>query len=595
MDDPSHHAQSRKGDRVSIFLDDLNLEGYSLEPVAVALYSNGFKVIGRSKKLYRPRGFYSLEPEDRLLLTRIGDEYLNPCEVYCRDGQKIELSLSTPFLVNFFSPFLNGYFQHRRLLRNRFLWRLAVDKIRQFANHPDIRTVKVVKAVKTIQLESDVVIIGGGLAGLTAAYTVSQLGLRTLLIDKSLQLGGRLRYDYLDVPGISMPREQLLENIISRISLLKNLSILTKTIFAGFFEDYPIAYSQEERSLYILKAKAYIIATGQIDIPCVFRNNDLPGIFSGSTVLEMVNMYGVKPGERGLVIGFNQNSLRVAEQLKQLGINVALVDYSEPEKIQYSLSSIGECFGNVEEIEALGKTCVKNVKIVHDGRRDELKADFIVCSAFPSPDVRILNQLNSKMVFIDGVGFVPVHDEYMRLKDNIFIAGGASGTPYSILHMKEGEISALSAAYMLGVKEAESATDEKIREYKEKLREMNVGWKSVVFEFSRGKPIGDHVSNRPPTLFIEKPRKDAFICFCEDITAEDVSRTVYEKGYVLLELVKRSLGVCTGRCQGRLCMVNTALYVSYLSKLDPNRVGLSRARAPTTPIPLYAFIGGGDE
>ncbi len=595
MDNFFNGIRDRQGEKVSIFYCGRNIEGYSSEPVSLALYSKGYKVLGRSKKLYRFRGFYSLDPQDRIVLTKIGDEYVNACEIYCQDGQNIEVDFSTPFLVKVFSPLLDGYFQHRRFVKNRILWRLAVDKIKQMANHPEVRHIEARKTGRIIRVASDIVVVGGGLAGLTAAYTVSQLGLKTLIIDKSIELGGRLRYDYMDVPGVPVSREYLLEDILTKISSDGNIKTLTRTIFTGFFEDYPTAYSQEERTLYILKAKGFIIATGVVDLPCIFRNNDIPGIFSASTVLEMVNRYRVKLGEKSLIIGLSQNSLRIAEQLKRSGIDVVMVDNSRSQSIQSDLSRVGECIVNVREIEAVGRKCVEKANIIHDDGRDRLEVDFIVCSAFSNPDILILNQLDSRLIYIGGVGFVPVHDEYMHLKDNIFIAGGVSGSPYSILHLIEGEIAALSAAYKLGAKEVEPLIEEKIKEYRTKLNEMNVKWKNKVFRNSRSELIENSSFTYPPTLFIERPRRDAFICFCEDITTEDISRTVHEKGYTLLELVKRSLGVCTGRCQGRLCMVNAALYVSYLSNLDPSQVGLTKARAPVTSIPLYILAGGEEE
>ena len=584
--------QGRRGSRVRIFFNGIGLEGHTLEPVSIALYYNGFKVLGRSKKLYRVRGFYSLSPQDRLVLAKVGGEYVNPCEVLCQEGQEVHVDLSLPFLVKLFSPLLDGYFQHKKLVKNKILWSLAVDKIKKLANHPKIGDMGAQKTGRILEVESDVVVVGGGLSGLVATYTISNLGLRVLLIDDSPALGGRMRYDHMDIPGISMPREDLLRDLLNRITASENVRILTRTVFTGLFEDHPTAYSEYDKTLYILKAKAYIIATGLIDIPCIFRNNDLPGVFSGSTVLEMINYYGVEPGRRGLIIGLSQNSLRIAEQLKRLGIDIVLVSRLKHENMEYDLSKIGEYVGNVREIQASGKTCVERVNIIHDSGRDEVKVDFIACSAFSIPDVRILNQLSSKMVFLDNVGFIPIHDEYMNLKDNIFIAGGVSGSPYSILHLIEGEIAALSVAYKLGVKGAEPLVEEKIKEYRSKLSEMNVKWKNKIFEISRSGLIENTSFTYPPTLFIEKPRRDAFICFCEDITTEDISKTVYEKGFRTLELVKRSLGVCTGRCQGRLCMVNASLYVSYLSNLDPDQVGLTKARAPTTPIPLHVLAGG---
>lgn len=583
-------ASIEKGDRINFVFNGFNVKGYTGEPISVSLYSQGFRALAKSKKLYRWRGFYSLSPQDRTILVKVGDEYVDPSGVYCREGLVVNSNLKTPLLVKTSSPFLDGYFQHKKFVKNKFVWRLAIGRIKELANHPDIREVKTIKKGKIVNIETDIVVVGGGVAGLTAANTVDKLGLKVVLVEESAKLGGRMRYDYMGLPGVELSRTMLLQRLLSNVTN-GGVKVLTKTIFSGFFEDYSTAYSEEENTLYTFKAKAYIIATGKIDLPCIFRGNDIPGVLSASTALEMVNRYGVKPGEKGLILGGSNYSLRIAQQLKRSGIEPVIADPSKPSTIPHSLEKVGECIYDVREVQALGGKSVEKVKIVHDGGVRVLDADFVLCSALSNPDLKIIGQLTSNIMFVDGAGFIPVHSKYMETVDRVFIAGGASGSPYSILHVLEGEIAGLAAALKIGVKRLEDKLSEKVKEYSEKLYEMDVRWKEKIFRVFRGEGIEIQSTNGSTNIFIEKPRKDAFICFCEDVTTEDLARTVFEKGYKILELVKRSLGICTGRCQGRLCMINASIYASHLTNSDPNYIGLTRIRSPSTPLPLYVLTG----
>ncbi|MDW7985933.1 MAG: FAD-dependent oxidoreductase [Nitrososphaerota archaeon] len=583
----------RKGVKVSIVFCGIKVVGYTGEPISVSLYSQGIKALAKSKKLYRWRGFYSLSPQDRTILLKVGDEYVDPSGIFCREGQQVFSNLKTPLLVKISSPFLDGYFQHKKIFRNKLLWKLTVDKIKQFANIPDIRDVRTIKKGKMVNVESDVVVVGGGLAGLTAAYTVGKLGLRVVLVDDSTELGGRMRYDFMDLPGLNLPRASLMIKLVNDVGSV-GVKILNKTIFAGFFEDYATAYSEEENTLYIFKAKAYILATGKVDLPCIFRGNDLPGVLSASTALEMMNWYKVKPGKKGVILGASEYGLRIAQQLKNSDIDVIILDSSKVSNIPSSLERIGEYIYNVREVEVLGDRSVEKVKIFHDGVVEVVDTDFIICSALSNPDLKIIGQLYSKTLFIDGVGFVPVHSKHMEVKDRVFVAGGSTGSPYGILHVIEGEIAGLAAASMCGVKGLEEELFEKVREYDKKLYEVGATWKEKIFKMFYGVSLEDlstNISSTSSNIFLEKPSKDAFICFCEDITTKDLARTVFEKGYRILELVKRSSGICTGRCQGRLCMVNASLYISHLTNLDPNYIGLTRIRPPAIPLPLYALAG----
>ncbi|MEM4006451.1 MAG: FAD-dependent oxidoreductase [Nitrososphaerota archaeon] len=577
--------------RIYFEFNKARLEGYFSEPLVISLYRNGVKAIGRSKKMYRWRGLYDLSPQNRTILVKANGVYVDPVVTPCRENLIVHSNTSKPVLVKLFSRFLTGHFQHHKFLRNKILWRFFVEAVSRYANLPNLfeATVEVNRSSRILDLSPDILIVGGGLAGLTAANLSSSLGLNVILVEESPWLGGRLRYDTIDVPGITIDRSEILNGLVRNLESRPNVKILLKTVFAGFFKDYAIAYSEDNATLYKIRSKAYILANGKIDLPCIFRNNDMPGVISASTILKMLNCYDVNPGKRALLLGYSEDSVRIGQQLKRAGVEVVIADNSDIHD-RYSNPSL-EVVDNLCEVRVAGGRSVEKAELYRrDGVREVLDIDFVVCSAFSNPDIKFAGQLNSKIIFIKDVGFIPIHNEFMELRDNVFIAGGATGSPYSILHSIEGEISALSSALKIGFKNLSGLLEEKVEEYLKKLREFNITWKEEVFKsYKSGYQARLDVPVSFKNIFISKPRRDAFICFCEDVTTEDIIRVVHLEEFKLLELVKRGLGICTGRCQGRLCMINASIYISHLYNLDPNRIGLTRIRSPGISLPIHVL------
>ena len=247
----------------------------------------------------------------------------------------------------------------------------------------------------------------------------------------------------------------------------------------------------------------------------------------------------------------------------------------------------------MKEIEAIGESEVERVKVRSGEETREIEVDFVACSALIQPNLRVIGQKLPRIVYFDGLGFIPLHNEYMEADNGLIIAGGVSGSPYGVLHIIEGEIAGLSAVISLGVSDAKQEREMKVREYLKKLQEMKLEAKREVFKSYRSGEIPKKGYSNPPTCYTLKPGRNSFICFCEDITTRDIYETI-RRGFDLMENIKRATGVCTGRCQGRLCMVNASLYAAYLLRKNPNEVGLTRHRPPASTIPLSVLAAGGE-
>lgn len=574
-----------QGDVVYIDVNGTSMKGFTSEPISVTLYANGVKFFDVSKKLYRPRGFFSLHPQARTATVNVnGIPATNPSEVYLEEGLKVRIQQKRPFLMRFFERMIDTSLLHKSVVKNKLIWPLVLKFIANNINNPKPATYETPHVSMNVE-RADLVVVGGGVAGLSAAIEARRHGLEVLQIDDGIELGGEMLSDGLEPPGISEPGYVFVKNLRKK-ALELGVRVLLKTTFVGFFEDAALAFSSHQLGSgtpHIISAKAYVIATGAVDLPCIFVNNDLPGIIDASSAMRMLSIYGVVPGRNVVIVGATERGLRLAEHLKKHRVNVILLDKSKG-----SANKGDDVIYGVKEIIAVGKGKVEALKIKCDDEELKLTVDCIICAASMSPDIKISAQAGAKVAYIKELGFVPIHDLFMRTsKDGIFVAGGASGSPYGILHVIEGKIAGLSAAISLGKAVAETERDELVKEYKSLLQKFGISdHKKKIFRSFETNVILDEKVTEVPTLFCLEPRRDAFVCFCEDIRLWDLYRSVSTYGFTCLEKVKRSTGIGTGRCQGRLCLVNSALYIAYVADLSPNAVGMAKQRPPAISIPI---------
>ena len=583
------------GDKVSFYFDGRRVGGYEDEPLAAALYANGITFLSRSIRYYRPRGVFDLRSSCRSALVDVnGVPGVNPSEASCREGLRVTgATQSVPPMVTLLSPILNASFQHTLLARSKLFWPTVRRLVKYNANNPppviDGSDENLASLSKATTLDMDVAVIGAGVAGLEAAYEASRNRLKVMVIDDQPKAGGGLRFDASTPVGFEDDGQVIVKNLIERIENC-HVELLLRTAVIGFYEDGLIAYKSDEPlggRLYKLNAKAVVIATGRVDIPSIFVNNDLPGIISSTTSLRLLNEYGIILGERGIIIGATDQGYRVASQLRRHGIKVTIADRKVKARPEYrNLAKDVDLILDTESISARGKHSVEAVCLKRDGKVSELPADFIVSSSFQNADIRLPAQAGITITYFNEFGHAPVHNAFMETNvTNVYVAGGVTGSPFEALHLLEGRIAGLTAALSLGRKDAEVQRDEAVKEYKGKLQEMCVS-KNEVFRASECGARKEKVVSESPSWYSDTLDGKQFVCFCEDVLVKDMAHVIRKIGFRKLELIKRCTSVCMGHCQGRLCLVNAALTASILANADPNVVGLTRLRPPTQPIPL---------
>ena len=181
-------------------------------------------------------------------------------------------------------------------------------------------------------IKTDIVIIGGGPAGLSAAISAATLGAKIILVDDGLELGGQLikqthkffgsEKQFAGIRGIKIAR-----NMIEELQEFENVKVFKHATITGYFEDNVITVirGDHEEILEKIEADKIIVSTGASENMLPFVNNDLPGVYGAGAVQTLMNLYGVVPGKSVLMIGAGNIGLIVSYQLLQAGIHVEAI------------------------------------------------------------------------------------------------------------------------------------------------------------------------------------------------------------------------------------------------------------------------------
>ncbi len=319
-----------------------------------------------------------------------------------------------------------------------------------------------------IDNHTDIAIIGGGPAGLSAAWVASSLGAKVILIDENLSLGGQLikqthmffgsKTHYCGVRGIDIGR--ILEDLVRK----NEVEIMLDSTVVGLYENMTLAVLKGEE-LAQVQSKKVIVSAGAREKLLAFPNNDLPGVYGAGAVQTLMNVYGVRPGRKVLMIGSGNIGLIVSYQLLQAGVEVAAIVEALPDIGGYLVhaAKIRRC--GVEILvshsikEAIGEKQVEGAVIGEldanwhfiPGTERRIDVDTICIAVGLSPLSEALNQSGCESVYLPELGgWVAVHDENMQTtRKGIYVAGDTSGIEEACTAMLEGRIAGADAALSL--------------------------------------------------------------------------------------------------------------------------------------------------
>lgn len=339
-------------------------------------------------------------------------------------------------------------------------------------------------------METDVLIIGAGPAGMAAAITADKGGARVILADESLSLGGQLNQQTQQFTQLPVNYEKgrgtaLGDNLIEQLEV-SNVQVLTKHTMIGAYQNGNIGVTDGEETFEIRSHKS-IIAPGAAEEAKIFPGWTMPGVLTAGAAQLLINRERVLPGKNAIMLGSNDFSLEVARQLEACGVTVKAIVEDEEQII----SSDKELMEHVRDIPVylssmieavMGKGEVEEVVIVTPDGLKEIDADLICVANGLSPIVEPFEILNCNLVYhIELGGWLPEYNAMFQTSNpSCYIAGNAAGITDIGPILLTGEIAAISVIEELGFIGKQTAADQRKALWKE-LFKLEIGENESAF------------------------------------------------------------------------------------------------------------------
>jgi sarcosine oxidase subunit alpha len=529
--------------------DGREIRGVEGEPLAVALLAAGQPVISRSFRFHRPRGLMCSTGQCGWCECEIdGVPSVRSCRVPVRDGLVARGEHAWPSVANdalaalgMVSRWIPPTFYHHRFLRPRRLRKRYLDVVRGFGGrgrlrigpHPDRPAAPSIRSVET-----DVLVVGGGRAGLHAAIAAAKAGARVTLVEAERAIGTGWRGER----GVDAGAGALAD--LEQEARGAGVNVLTGTTAIGWYDGVVATMAADEHLE--ITARSVVAATGSYDRVPLVPGADRPGVMAARTAIALVERYGVLPGERALLVGSGAELAVAGELLAEAGV--------------------AELHGPVPT-DALatirGSNVVSGADVRIGGRRQHIAADLVVFGD-RSPNLDLVLAAGSA-VERRGETILPVRDANGRTSlPTLFVAGSAAAAPVT------DEASA-AVARSTGKAAAQAA----------------LGKRTTTRRRSLDGPAT--AASSPAATAIAR---GAIVCFCEDIRAWEI-RAEQAAGYRDPELIKRRTGALTGPCQGKQCLQAFACMTA--SAGGDDHVSLPTARPPLRPVRLGDLATAGDD
>ena len=554
-------------------------QGFDGDTICSALAAAGVMTLGRSFKYHRRRGLLSAANHDSNAIFQIGDRPSVRGDVTpLAAGMEIAavntfggLEHDRARVIDRLAPLLPVGFYYKAFYGKR----LAARWERMFRALTGLGSVRLDAPREPTPKRyafCEVLVVGGGPSGLCAALEAAAAGARVLLVEESARLGGSTLHGRALEPG----RVELLATLVDRVRGEPRIEVLCSTYAAGYYDDHWVALAEPQR-LSKVRARAVVLATGVIEQPTVFRNNDLPGILLASGAQRLLHRYAVAPGARACIVTANQDGYRAALDLAAQGVELrAVVDLragADPE-LQANLRA-----ANIEVLEgwapyqaaaaaggALGTVDVAplgaSAGAVDAARLRRLDCDALLLSTGWAPALQLAAQAGARLVFDESLQ----QHRATGLPQGLFIAGRAAGVFDFATRMADGlRAGGQAAAAARGLAPPGIAAP------------------------APGTAAPETVASHAFAI-IDHPRGKNFVDFDEDLQVKDLEHAAQE-GFDSVELMKRFSTVGMGPSQGKHANVNAVRVLARKRGVAVGALGLTTARPMYHPVPLKLLAG----
>jgi sarcosine oxidase subunit alpha len=577
--------------------DGKPMTGLAGDTVASALLANGVHLVGRSFKYHRPRGILSAGAEEPNALVTVERDAARKTpnvratvqELY--DGLTVNsqnrwpsLSFDVGAVNDLASPMFSAGFYYKTFMWPKAAWHKFYE--------PNIRAAAGL-GVAPDQPDPDhysaryahceVLVLGGGAAGIAAALAAAETGVRVILCDEQADFGGALRYEKGAVID-GQDGWSWAQATVAKLAAMDNVTVLSRTTAFGYYAQNFVGLvervtdhlsrpgrDEPRERLWQVRARRVVIATGAIERHMVFANNDRPGVMLASAARTFLNHYGVVVGKQVGVYTANDSAYAAAIDLKKAGVGIAaivdlrdnptgpLVDEARALGIEVNHGRAVTSANGSQRIKSM------TVQAKAGGAERTIAVDALLMSAGWTPSVHMFSQSRGKVAFDDATKrFLP--GTYAQ--DCVSV--GACNGSYSLEDTVAQALAAGAEAAKSAGARASKGTALKV--------EASEGWTGGMLGSGPGAGAGTTVK--------------AFVDFQNDVTAKDIRQAVHE-GMRSIEHVKRFTTNGMATDQGKTSnMHGLAIAAEALGK-DIPQVGLTTFRAPYTPVTFGAIVNHG--
>lgn len=577
------------------------LTGYEGDTLASALLANDQMLLGRSFKYHRPRGVVASGVEEPNALVNLGsgarlepNQRTTTTELFegleaTSQNHWPSLEFDVGVLNNYVARFLPAGFYYKTFMFPRFAWKHVFEPvIRQSAGLGRAPEGGDADRYEMTYAFCDLLVAGGGIAGLQAALVAGQAGARVILLEQTAHWGGRAPVDGDVIEG--KPADDWVRNTVQALGKLPNVTLRTRTMVAGSYDhgyvladekvaDHTPGDGRPKHRLWRIRAGRVIAATGALERPLSFAGNDIPGVMLASAMRDYVANWAVSPGDRTVVVTNNDSAYLTAIALREAGLEVPLIVDARAQ-VTGALPERARALGI--RISA-GRAVVK----VKGGKRvsgvaiglqagegavlEEISCDAVAMSGGWSPVVHLFSHCGGKLSWDEALAMFRPDPARPPLnhdgKPMVQAVGAASGALAAHAALEDAARTAAEAATALGFKAKATAA------------------RAEAHPEAPMAPVWVMPQGAGPAL-----RMKMWLDYQNDVKVSDVQLAARE-GYVSVEHTKRytTLGMATD--QGKLSNINgLAVLAGALNDAIPN-VGTTTFRPPYTPVTIGALAG----
>ena len=575
------------------------MKGYQGDTLASALLANNQMLVGRSFKYHRPRGVVSSGAEEPNALINMGEgtrfepnQRATTTELF--DGLVAESQNHWPSLefdigaINSkLARFLPAGFYYKMFIHPRPLWKHVYEPfIRRSAGLGKAPKMRDSDTYEHFYAFYDLVIVGGGIAGLMAAKAAASSGAQILVMEQSAHWGGRCVVEPDQING--KDPEHFIEDLVAELTAQPNVTMRTRLMGTGVYDhgyllgyerlrDHAPSQTGPRHRLWRIRAGKILTATGAIERPLSFAGNDLPGVILASALRDYVENFGVSMGDRTVVLTNNDDAYRTAIALKAAGLDVPVI-LDARSAGGGALAEAAQKLGiRVETGKAVafvkGRGVVTGVAICDQAGQgtvlEEIACDCLAMSGGWSPVVHLWSHCGGKLVWDEALAMFRPDPEKAPLNqkgEGFVLAAGAANGHFSLGAVMQDALQ--QGAEAAGITAASQSLPE-VDQTAEAAME-------AVWMMPQGAGV--------------KLRSKAWLDFQNDVKVSDVQLAAQE-GFESVEHAKRytTLGMATD--QGKLSNINGLAVLAGALNADIPAVGTTTFRPPYTPISMGAIAG----